>query len=243
MKYEDWQIITLDKVTSTNDAVNNYCDKAGRFIALRAVEQTAGRGRRGRIWQSLKGNLFLSLAFEYDLQNLGNLVIAASLSLCQTIKSYSPSPEVKIKWPNDILLNNAKVSGMLLEKGIGNYIIIGIGVNIVHSPDSQHILYPATSLTEAGITTTAAEFTENYLQQFSYYVNMLQNNKQAAWQMWTDNAKGIGSKIEVLQENKKKQGIFSGIDENGSLLLDTADGREKVLVGDVFYIEKVNDGI
>jgi len=242
MKYEDWQIITVDKVASTNDTVRDYCCEKGQAIALRAIEQTSGRGRRGRVWHSLKGNLFLSLAFEYKPENIGKLVIVSALSLWQTIKNCAPTTNVKIKWPNDILVNNAKVSGMLLEKGEDDYIIIGIGVNIKQAPENKDILYPATSLANEGIVTSSEDFTPAFLQIFSHYFNILQRGEFAMLRkMWTANAKGIGKKIFVNQENIKKEGIFLGIDDDGCLLLNTANGKKKILVGDVFYIEKEND--
>ena len=130
--------------------------------------ERGGRGRRGRVWHSMKGNLFLSLAFEYKLESVGHLVIISALSLWQTIKNCAPTTNVKIKWPNDILLNNAKVSGMLLEKGEGDYIIIGIGVNIKQAPDGKDMLYSATSLARENIVISPEDFAVAFLQSFSH---------------------------------------------------------------------------
>ena len=238
MNVNDWQIITLDETTSTNDVINDYCLQEGLYIALRSRKQTAGRGRRGRNWISDKGNLFFSLAFEYNIKQSGPLVICASLSLWQTIKKYSPTADAKIKWPNDVLLNDSKVSGMLLEKGKDNYIIIGIGVNILHSPKNDTILYKTTSLQDCGIFTEAEDFMNNYLSIFSENISKLQNDGfNDLKKLWLDNVKGLGEKIIVRQNNTKKEGIFVGIDEYACLLLKTKDEISKILAGDVFYLE------
>lgn len=235
----NWQIYALPETSSTNDAIKEYCNQKGQYIALRAVKQTAGRGRLGRKWQSLDGNLFFSMALEISLKNLGMLIVCASLSLWQTIKKMQPSASVCLKWPNDVLLNGAKVSGMLLEKGSDEYIIIGIGVNIVQHPDSAEMLYPTTSLAKAGINTTAQDFMMQYLQQFSHNFERMQNGEEALLrQQWTACAKGVGRKISVRQGQTEQIGIFKGIDENAHLLLEKENEICHIRVGDVFYIEK-----
>lgn len=85
------------------------------------------------------------------MADLSGLVILCGLSLCQIIKELNPQNLVQIKWPNDVLINGAKVSGMLLEKGPNDYIIIGIGVNIVNYPQEKDIIYKTTSLQHENI--------------------------------------------------------------------------------------------
>ena len=234
-----WQINTLDEVGSTNDEIKKYCNKGGQYIVVRSIKQTAGRGRRGRSWCSMDGNLFFSLALEMPLSQLGMLVIIASLSLWQTIKKLSPQADVKIKWPNDILINGAKVSGMLLEKGPSDYIVVGIGVNIARHPDNKNMLYPTTSLAEANINTSAEEFMRLYLDIFTNNFERLQSGKEEFLrQEWLGCAKGIGEKIVVRQEEKEQYGIFTGIDENAHLILEKENEICHIRVGDVFYIEK-----
>ena len=162
MKIAGFEIIRFAEVGSTNDVAADYSHEPGKKLVVQAQRQTAGRGRRGRLWQSLDGNLFFSMLLEFPLSDLGKLVLCASLSLLETVKMYDKTVQVALKWPNDVLINDAKLSGMLLEKGNGNYIIVGIGVNVVQSPKTADMLYPTISLKEAGITTTADEFLEHY---------------------------------------------------------------------------------
>jgi BirA family biotin operon repressor/biotin-[acetyl-CoA-carboxylase] ligase len=134
-------------------------------------------------------------------------------------------------------LNGAKISGILLEKSHGEYMIIGIGVNIVQSPPAADVLYPATSLKAAGITTKADEFLHKYLPEFAKNMAL---SVTVLRQKWMDNAKGIGKEIIVRQGGTEQKGIFKGIDENADLILQTASGMQKILAGDVFYAGEEN---
>ena len=238
MKNSAFKIIWFDEVNSTNDVAAEYAQKAaGQRLVVAAKKQTAGRGRRGRSWQSLDGNLFFSVLLEFDLKNLGQLIMAASLGLLEAIKSYAPAADVRLKWPNDVLLNGGKVSGMLLEKGAGEYIIVGIGVNVAQCPENAEMLYPTTSLNGAGIITTADVFLQKYLPLFE---KNMQKSEADLRQQWLKNAKGIGQKIAVRQNGAEQSGIFEGIDENADLILRVGNKKQKILAGDVFYLGEEN---
>ena len=238
MNISGFEIICLDEVGSTNDAAKDYAQKAaGQKLVIAAKRQTAGRGRRGRSWLSLDGNLFFSMLFEFELKNLGKLIMASALSLLDAIKQYDKTADVVLKWPNDVLLNGAKVSGILLEKGEGEYMITGIGVNIRQSPQGADMLYPTTSLKAAGIETTPDEFLHKYLFEFTANLKLANEDLR---QKWLDNAKGIGAEIVVRQNGQEQKGIFMGIDENADLLLKTEREEEKILAGDVFYVGEEN---
>lgn len=240
MTAADFEILNFSELKSTNDTAVEYSRReSGQRLVICAKRQTAGRGRRGRVWQSLDGNLFFSLLLEFELKNLGALVMAASLSLLETVKLYDAAADVKLKWPNDVLLNNAKVSGMLLEKGAGEYMIVGIGVNIAQYPQTPDMIYAATSLQEAGIQTTAADFLQKYLRQFSDKLKKLETNGVADLRRrWIENAKGIGEEITVHQEGSELRGVFEGIDENADLLLKSDGEIQRILAGDVFYVRE-----
>ncbi|MCQ2735260.1 MAG: biotin--[acetyl-CoA-carboxylase] ligase [Alphaproteobacteria bacterium] len=228
-----WKIFHYKKTTSTNDVALEQSSTAGGKFVIVAETQTAGRGRRGRVWHSLKGNLFFSAVIPYPIQQCGTLVMLCSLSVLQTIKALCPTAYVQLKWPNDILLNNAKVSGMLLEKGEKNFMIVGIGVNISQCPDKSQLLYPITSLADAGIKTDCNTFLNLFLHILDK--NLATNNIFAIRQQWLENVKGLNKNIIVRQEKGSIKGIFLGIDEKANLLLNTENGLQKIMVGDVFY--------
>ncbi len=237
MKINDWHIKAFDELESTNDTALAYSRQIkGERYVIEAKRQTKGRGRRGRSWQSLSGNLFFSLLFEFDITKAGELAIICSLSLQQSINKLSIDADVKLKWPNDVLLNGAKVSGILLEKAEGNYVIAGIGVNIMQSPKSPDMIYPTISLKEAGIEVESDDFLRLYLENFDNNVKQLKEKGfEYIRRQWIDKAKGIGKTVIVKQNNKAIRGIFTGIDENACLLLKENETLHKILAGDVFY--------
>lgn len=231
-----WQCFEYDELGSTNDeAVRLSASGAGRCLAVTAKRQTAGRGRRGRNWQSLEGNLFLSLALPFDLKNCGALVLISGLALLQAVKELGPTADIVLKWPNDVLLNGAKISGILLEKGVGDYMIVGIGVNLKAAPESG-TLYRVTSLQQAGIVTDRRVFMEKYLNCFDgLYALWAQKGTATVAALWQSYAKGIGDRICVRTAKEEKNGIFTGLDDQGMLILQTPAGREVIGAGDVFF--------
>ncbi|MBP5353425.1 MAG: biotin--[acetyl-CoA-carboxylase] ligase [Alphaproteobacteria bacterium] len=239
MKYDDWHILRFEELASTNDEAQKYCRKPGYLTAVKAKRQTAGRGRLGRKWLSYEGNLFCSLVLEFELQALGQLVLVSALSVLETVKELAPAANVQLKWPNDVLLNGAKVCGMLLEKGAGDYMIVGIGVNIVKAPDRAETLYPATALADCGIRTTADAFLERCLHKLTENMQILEREGIAPLRRkWLNNAKNVGKEITVRQDNREIKGIFAGLDDSGNLLLQQENAIKTILAGDVFYDEK-----
>lgn len=237
MKINDWQIIEYDEVKSTNDEALIMSQKslAGYYV-IKADKQTGGRGRRGRSWVGLEGNLFFSMLFEFDIKKFGILTVICSLTLLQCIEKLNDKVKVQIKWPNDVLLNGAKVSGILLEKAEGDFVVAGIGVNIMQSPKSEQMMYPVTSLKENYINTTANDFLKLYLEIFDNNVKKLKENGFTGLrQQWVDKAKGIGERIVVKQNNKEISGILEGIDDDACLLLKENNNISRVLAGDVYY--------
>ena len=121
---KDWKWIDLPETGSTNDEARKYSAVAGggKFV-ITAVRQNNGRGRRGRSWVGMEGNLFMSLGIEVPLAWPGQLIFIVTLALAQSILKLSPAEDVRIKWPNDVLVRGCKISGILLEKGEGGYVI------------------------------------------------------------------------------------------------------------------------
>ncbi len=246
-KINDWLWLDYDEIDSTNNAALKLSQTlpAGTKAVITAVRQTAGRGRRGRNWKSMEGNLFMSLIDEADMKDLGKMVFMSALCLLQTIKKLAPDgrADVKLKWPNDVLLNGGKVSGILFEKGAGRFFVVGIGVNIVAVPPPEGMLYPVSCLKNAEILTNRTIFLKNYLEIWNKTRDTWrQKGFEPIREMWLENVKGLNEEISVINENSAKKGIFTGVDEDGALLLKTADEKLfKVRAGDVFYMKK-DDG-
>ena len=239
-----WKYLLYDSLESTNEEAKSFCRYPHRQTVIQAKTQTAGRGRRGRSWISENGNLFFSLVFEFDIKNIGSIVLISALSIAQAIEKIAPKSNIRLKWPNDVLLNGAKLSGILLEKGDGAYIIVGIGVNIVSSP-KHNMLYNATSLLEENINISADEFLKKFLIEFNKNLELIKANKLSQLrQDWLTRSIGLGEKVTIKQENATKEGIFIGIDDSMALLLQQNDTTHKIMVGDLFLKkEHSDDGI
>lgn len=232
-----WQ--EYEEVGSTNDTIKDIISsKSGSKYLVTAIKQTAGRGRRGHSWISLKGNLFMSMALEISSKDIGQFVFVVSLSLFDALHQLFPKINISLKWPNDILLNNCKISGILLEKGEGDYLIAGIGVNIAASPQIAEASFPPKSLSDNGFNTDRITLLKSYLNAFDENFSIWkQQGFEKIRQRWLDNAENLQKRILVRMHNEDKIGIFSGIDDDGALLLKCGNFVEKIYAGDIFYID------
>lgn len=241
-----YSLVALDSVDSTNaEALRQARTGAPDGTLVWALEQTAGRGRRGRAWASPRGNLYLSLVLrpEAELATASQLGFAAALALVEALGSLAPPLlEVTVKWPNDVLVNGRKAAGILLESqtapdGGLEALILGVGVNIEHYPEDTP--FPATSLRAegAGGDITPAMLLEAFARHFQSWVNRwLDDGFGPVRRTWLAWASGLGEAIEVRLPNATRRGRFRDLDAQGQLVLETADGRtERISVGDVFF--------
>jgi BirA family transcriptional regulator, biotin operon repressor / biotin---[acetyl-CoA-carboxylase] ligase len=241
---DDFRHVALDEVSSTNtEALARARAGDSGFLWITAERQSGGRGRRGREWVSERGNLYSSLLLVdfAPTEELGSLPLAVALAVHETIVSVMPSDgaTVDIKWPNDVLIDRRKISGILLEAERlpdGRMaLVIGIGINIRARPDLAR--YPVTSLADQGVSISPEELFARL------YVNM--SDALSVWDQgrgigeivrrWRGVACGIGEKITVNLPDRSISGIFSGIDDKGLLLLDSAAGTLSIAAGDVFF--------
>ena len=134
------------------------------------------------------------------------------------------------------MVNDKKISGILIEAGEQGKVVIGIGVNIKKSPKSENIIYPTTSLFEEGINIDRVDFIKEFISVFEEikYVYLKRGMVEIV-KIWQAEAKGIGEKIKIKLLNNEKIGVFKGIDNNGRLILDINDNIEIFNAGDVFF--------
>ena len=200
-----------------------------------ATQQTGGKGRYGRFWESPVGNLYLSAVVQDYGEQSSLLAFVAGVSVAEALADF----DVRLKWPNDVLLNSKKVCGILLERKDENYMIAGIGVNINSFPILSDACYEAVSLKAAGISVTREEFLECFLEKFNQYLEKIRKKElNTIKQMWKDYAKGINKNIEVDNFGRKICGKFVGIDDKGALVIKTENGNEIVCAGDIIYKEE-----
>lgn len=234
----NWIYKDLQTVVSTNDEAKLLVLKEKQKCIVSAIEQTGGRGRRGRQWVSQDGNLFVSYAFKLKQSDLNRIVILSAVAVFKTVKHFVSGHDVKIKWPNDVLVDDKKISGMLFEKADDDFWVMGVGINVMSNPENMALVYPSTSLKSLGVSVNRIAVLEYFTDVFdnlldTYYKNGFETVRQS----WLKNAYNLGKRIIIKQENKIQEGIFWAIDDNGALILKNNDKVEKILAGDLFVKE------
>jgi len=208
---------------------------------LRAERQISGRGRQGREWRSPEGNLYASTLVRLrpiDPQ-AATLALVAAVALEEVISAYLHPGKGRgaiIKWPNDLLLDGAKLSGILLERA-DDAVVIGVGVNLVQHPESLD--RPATSLAVLGVTPDPANFLETLAAAFERWLSIWRNEGLAPVRTrWLARAHPAGTALTArLPDGGAIDGLFAGLDSEGALILRLADGTSRVIhAADVFLI-------
>ena len=222
-----WKKFTFETVDSTNKVAADY--PIGSVIV--ANSQTSGRGRYGHTWVSDKGNLYMSAVLKtYDEQTpLMAFVVAVSVADALNKTGFFP----QLKWPNDILLNGAKLAGILLEQ-VDDKLIVGIGVNCASCPDN--LPYPATHLNgKIG----ADQLADLILEQLMYWTGLFETDGfMPIYHQWKRYAVGMGQTITVRLPNETLQGIFKDLSESGALLLQLPDNTVKHITAGVVLLDE-----
>ncbi|MEI7906266.1 MAG: biotin--[acetyl-CoA-carboxylase] ligase [Bacteroidota bacterium] len=231
----------------TIDSTNTYAKKLNKAEAphgtiIIAEQQTDGRGRMHRKWVSPKDkNLLFSVILypEMDIEKISLLPFAGSLAVADAIESVTElSPTCK--WPNDVLINNKKVCGMLLETSSGNYgierIILGIGLNVNQVEFPDDLITKATSLTvECGLEVDRIRLLQKILEELENRYEQL--SRFSAGQLlndWRMKALLFGKKITVLENEFSFTATAIDVADDGSLIIETEEGRKRnIFAGDV----------
>lgn len=238
-----YQVQHLKTTASTMDDVRSAAmNGAAEGLVIRADEQTGGRGRRGRAWFSPPGNLYVSMLLRpaMDQAAMGRFSFVTSLALAAALPEEMNRDRVKLKWPNDVLVDKAKIAGILLEScntPNGTALIIGMGVNIAQHPADAP--YPTTSFAALGLEPsrhTPEKLLARFLTAFEgYRQDLAAGNFLPIRSAWLAQASGLGEDIVVRLPNQALDGRFLGIDESGCLLLQRPAGNlQRIASGEVF---------
>lgn len=237
-----WDLRAFDTLDSTNEEVRRQAEAgAGEGLAVLAREQTAGRGRRGRAWESPPGNLFLSLLLRPRATpaQAATLSFLTCVALADAVDLAMPGLPLATKWPNDLLISGAKVAGILLESRTSpeaalDWVVVGIGVNLKHHPEGTP--YPVTDLGLHGVDATPEVFAGWLLARYGYWYDRWQTEGFAPVRAaWLARAQGLGKPVIVRLLDAELHGRFAALDDSGALLLELPDGRmQTVTAGDVF---------
>ena len=235
---------------STNAEGKRIAFKNDEETWILAHRQIDGRGSRGRIWLTGDGNFTASFVTypSGTIKQFTHRTFTTSLALFDClVYAGVPPGRLTLKWPNDILLDNKKISGILLEtipdplsKRVA--LIIGIGINLISYPElskGQAKSHPPTCLKAVLYDNTPSAFT-----MLTYLANSLQywENKYKSYgflyvkDAWLALTYSLGSKVEIHIRGKKKKGHFQGINNSGSFILKENNSISELSIGDVFFV-------
>ncbi|HZB93315.1 MAG TPA: biotin--[acetyl-CoA-carboxylase] ligase [Stellaceae bacterium] len=238
-----FRLVRFGEIDSTNEeAKRRAASGAPEGTLVTAAAQSAGRGRRGRSWVSVPGNLYMSLLLrpERSAGAAAQLGFAAALALGEAVSPLlPPGRELGYKWPNDVLVGGRKISGILLEsqasaEGELDWLVVGIGVNIASHPAASD--YPATSLAaEGAATVTPATLLEGVAGRLLFWYELwLAEGFAPLRRAWLAHAIGLEQPIRVRLADGESTGRFAGLDEEGALLLENGATLRRIAAGDVF---------
>ena len=246
-------IHVLDEIDSTNAEARRRAE-AGEITSqwIIARRQSAGRGRRGREWNSDTGNLFATLLTltRKPPAEAAQVTFVAALAVADLLDAFAVPGVVSIKWPNDVLIAGEKASGILIESGVhasgALWLAIGIGVNLAHAPEGTE--RPATSLAahlrsdvaypppiEAAATVLAEAFAVWQARWDSL-------GFQPILDAWTARTEGLDGPCVARLGHETINGVAEGVAPDGALRLRTADGALRLIsAGDVFFGADANE--
>ena len=206
---------------------------------MRADSQDHGRGRMGRSWHSPLGNCYASTIIRLkpnDPQAAG-LAFVVAVAVHETLQHCAPEIAFTLKWPNDILIGQAKLCGILLERR-GDAIVAGVGVNLAHYPED--IERPATSLAAQGVTPpTPQDFVTQLATNLRARLSdWRKSGLPAILAIWREHAHAAGTELRAsLPDGEQISGSYIGLAEDGALKLRLADGSIRAIhAGDIFLI-------
>ena len=243
-------LIKLETVASTNaEALARARNGTTGPLWITAKAQSAGRGRQGRTWMSPPGNLYASLLLTDPAapDRAPELSFVAALALHDAVAQCASmiADRLTLKWPNDLLLDDAKLAGILIEAEGGGAkplsVVVGSGVNCTSHP--QDGPYPATDLASCGaslapdvlLSSLTAKMTQR-LAQWGHGADFAGIRRD-----WLRHASGIGASIRVRTGRRDMQGVFTGLDLHGRIVVGLPNGTTEIVsAGEVFPLEQAS---
>ena len=231
---DGWTLVALQSVGSTNDEATRVAETgAAEGTVVWSREQTGGRGRRGRHWASPIGNLYSSTILRpaCSAPRAAELGFVAALAVADMVPA---GRDVRVKWPNDVLVDGGKIAGILPESAIGaggevEHVVLGIGVNVAFAPQLPDMRYPGAALggsVEEALEKLTASLATRLAQWRLKGFEMI----RAAW---LAKAGPLGLEVDVRLGQELVRGRFAGVDREGALLLDTPAGPRKIVAGEL----------
>jgi BirA family biotin operon repressor/biotin-[acetyl-CoA-carboxylase] ligase len=245
--------VAIEVVSQTGSTNADLLARVGQLAQptlLAAESQTAGRGRAGRSWLSTSGSLAFSLAWPLglSLRELAGLPLAVGVALAETL--HAQGVPVRLKWPNDLWLDDAKLGGILIETAFERngsqrvWAIIGAGINLAQPAELERQIGRTVAALPASLAQDRNRLLGMLLEGLASALHQFERAGFAAFQeRWNALHAWAGKSVAILeQERILLEGIATGVDAQGQLVLQTAGGLVPVLAGDVSLRRMENGG-
>ena len=230
------------RLTSTNDEAKRLAAAGAEHgTVVWADEQTAGRGRYARVWDSPTGNLMFSVLLRPAVapDRAAELAFVTAVVAAECIAALLPGgARVGLKWPNDVRIDGDKVAGILLEADSGDnslhWVVLGTGINVAHAPTG--LAYPATCLRAHRSDATPEQGLHLFLEHLARWLPRWEREGFAPVRAaWLARAEGLGSELTVTLGDREERGTFRDLDATGAMLLTTPEGTRRITAGDVAF--------
>ena len=236
------EIIIVEQTGSTNRDVMRLAEQGAKEgLVLFAEQQKEGRGRLGRAWQTLPGALAASVLLRPKLppERVPELSLLTAVALQQALASFAA--EIRIKWPNDLLCQGAKLAGILTEMraepGLVHAVTVGFGINLAPPAEGwpEELAGMATDLTTISdrrpSRLAVAAACLNALDH--WYARYLEEGFTPVHDAWWQAHAACGQPVRVHDGRSYIEGIAEALDSDGALLLRTEHGRQRIVAGDL----------
>ena len=216
----NYHYIHFDEIDSTNNYLKNSFQLLNNFTFVCADYQSAGKGRNDRVWLSNKGqNLMFSFLIKDNISPLFSMMTACEVA--KLLEQYDID-NVSIKWPNDVLINDKKVCGILLEGQLPNYVVIGVGLNINQKDLPNDLRRPATSLSiESNSDINIEELKNKLFSSITNNFNKLDKNEYISY--FNKHNYLLNKRVKAIINQQVFIGEVIGVDDNFNLQILTHD--------------------
>ncbi|MCK4757720.1 MAG: biotin--[acetyl-CoA-carboxylase] ligase [Thermoplasmata archaeon] len=243
-----WKIFRMDEVDSTNSFAKELITQSVEEGCLVISDiQTGGKGRMDRKWESPKGGLWLSIILkpkgELVGDRLGIIPLMSGCAAARAIEAIS-GLTTRVKWPNDVIINENKISGILSESIVHNrerWVIVGIGINVNNEVQDGYEFNrsPTSIIEETGNNTDLRTLEVQLICEMERFYNMAQSGKaKGVLDEWRQMADTLGRNVIINRIGDEIIGKAVDIDENGALVLELEDGSlEVIMAGDCQHLE------
>ena len=234
-----------DTLSSTNDRLKELArDGAPAWTVVLADEQTAGRGRHGRVWTSPRGGLYLSVLLRPAFASAALLPLAAGVAVAEALGHFGVRAE--LKWPNDVLSEGRKLAGILAEASSSafslEWVVLGIGANLDEGVLPAEVRGRAAALSvDGGGSSVRAALAATVLVRLTVWYDALEKREASVVAAWRERSvPWWGEPVEVSAGDRVLRGRARAVDERGALLIELADGATvSVLAGEARALRRV----